>query len=229
MEDQVTTARLTRELAARHRVVLLGGLAVLSLGHDRPTYDADLWLDPELEVGIWVDAIHSLLATSGNLRIVAIGSWTTVAITELRDVIERDRVIRIMGANQPLDIFREPNELPMSEFDAVWERATPLDDGTRVPDVVDLLMTKQDTGRVKDTQDIAFLEAKAEQLYLEKLPEASASVARAMLERFLTPRVAEAAIGHQDESVRSLGMQFLRELSEEGDPFARDILDRINS
>ena len=67
-----------------------------------------------------------------------------------------------MGASQPLDIFRDPNELEISEFDEVWNRATQLDDGTRVPDAIDLLVTKQATGRDKDMRDIAFLEAKAE-------------------------------------------------------------------
>jgi hypothetical protein len=27
---------------------MLGGLAVISHGHARPTYDADIWLDPDL-------------------------------------------------------------------------------------------------------------------------------------------------------------------------------------
>lgn len=146
IKPQVTTAELTLELAAAHRVALLGGLAVLAHGHDRPTYDADLWLDPALEIGAWVDAVGALLARHPELRIVGIGSWSAVSINDLGEVILRDRVIRIMGANQPLDIFREPNALSVTEFDAAWKRATPLDDGTRVPDVVDLLMTKQETG-----------------------------------------------------------------------------------
>ena len=76
-------------------------------------------------------------------------------------------MVRVIGASQPLDIFRDPNELDISEFDDVWNRAAALDDGTRVPDVIDLLFTKQATGRDKDMQDIAFLEAKAEREYLE--------------------------------------------------------------
>jgi hypothetical protein len=112
----------------------------------------------------------------------------------------------------------------MSEFDDVWSRATPLDDGTRVPDVIDLLNTKQDTGRDKDLQDIAFLEAKAEREYLAQLPAAPPDQARAMLARFLTPKVAAAAAAHPDPTVQALGIAFLRELADEGDPFARDLL-----
>lgn len=131
-----------------------------------------------------------------------------------------------MGLDRPLDIFRDPNELEISEFDDVWNRATPLDDGTRLPDVIDLLVTKQATGRDKDIQDIAFLEAKAEREYLAKLPAASAAEAAFMLGRFLTPRVAEAGMHHSEESVRHLALGYLKELAEAGDPFARDILEK---
>ena len=131
-----------------------------------------------------------------------------------------------MGASQPLDIFRDPNELEMSEFDEVWDRATALDDGTRVPDVIDLLVTKQATGRDKDTQDIAFLEAKAEREYLAKLPTTSAEEAAWMLARFLTPKVAEAGLHHPEESIRQLSLGYLKELAAEGDPFAQEILEK---
>lgn len=134
-----------------------------------------------------------------------------------------------MGGSQPLDLFRNPNELEMAEFDAVWDRGEPLDDGTRVPDAIDLLVTKQDTGRDKEIQDIAFLEAKAERQYLEQLPTASRDVAKTMLGRFLTPKVAEAAVAHPDPDVQAQGLAYLRELAEDGDPFAREMMERIGA
>jgi hypothetical protein len=136
-------------------------------------------------------------------------------------------VVRIKGLERPLDIFRDPNEIDMTSFDEVWSRALPLEDGTRLPDVVDLLLSKQDTGRDKDLQDIAFLEAKAEREYLEKLPHADEAAARHMLDRFLTPKVAEAALSHPSVTIRELGLRFLRELAEEGNPFAADILKNL--
>lgn len=87
-------------------------------------------------------------------------------------------------------------------------------------------MAKQATGRDKDIQDIAFLEAKAEREYLAKLPTTTAEEAAFMLGRFLTPRVAEAGLHHPEESVRHLSLGYLKELTEEGDPFARDILEK---
>ena len=143
---------------------------------------------------------------------------------DMAAVIEENGVFRVNGLDRPVDIFRVPNQLAVEEFDAVWERGTSLDDGTRFPDVIDLLVTKQATGRDKDTLDIAFLEAKAERQYLAELPGASAGKAAAMLERFLTPKVASAAMGHPAEPVRLLGEKFLRELAEDGDPFAQEIL-----
>jgi len=78
--------------------------------------------------------------------------------------------------------------------------------------------------RPKDTYDIQFLEGKAEAMYLERLPKAAAGEALKMLERFLNPKVAAAAARHPDPVVREAGLGFLRELAEEGDPFARDLL-----
>lgn len=222
----IATAKLTRELAAGHRVLMLGGLAVISHGHSRPTYDADIWLDATLSPDEWAKAVIDVLAIYPDLRFVAIGTWSEVSPAILADLIQRDGVVRVLGASQPLDIFRDPNELEISEFDDVWNRATALDDGTRVPDVIDLLVTKQATGRDKDMQDIAFLEAKAEREYLAKLPTASAEEAASMLARFLTPKVAEAGLHHPEESVRQLSLGYLKELAEEGDPFARDILEK---
>ncbi len=47
-----------------------------------------------------------------------------------------------------------------------------------------------------------------------------------MLSRFLTPKVAEAGRHHPEESVRQLSLGYLKELAEEGDPFAKEILEK---
>jgi hypothetical protein len=49
-----------------------------------------------------------------------------------------------------------------------------------------------------------------------------------MLNRFLTPKVAELALLHPAESVRLLALSYLQELSSDGDPFATDILKSLN-
>ena len=227
MADSITAARLIEKLASKNRVVLLGGLAVVSHGHSRPTFDADVWLDPALDLESWAKVILELKKEVPALRCLAIAVWNEIHDAELSEIIGRDGVIRLMGASQPLDIFRKPNELPIEEFESAWARAKPLQDGTRLPDEIDLLMTKQLTGRDKDAMDIAFLESKAEKRYLAELPVAPAGRALEMLERFLTPKVGEAALAHPDESVRQLGLRYLHELAEDGDPFAADILKNL--
>lgn len=56
MGNPITTAGLTQNLAARQRVVMLDGLAVISHEHARTTYDADIWLDPSLSPDAWAEA-----------------------------------------------------------------------------------------------------------------------------------------------------------------------------
>ena len=115
----------------------------------------------------------------------------------------------------------------MEDFDEIWDRAQLQDDGTRLPDPIDLLVSKQETGRDKDRADIIFLEGKIEADYLERLPRVPAEEAARMLGRFLTPRVAEAALSHSDQGVGQLARKFLHELAEEGDPYAAEILRRV--
>lgn len=227
MGDSITTAGLTKNLATRHRVIMLGGLAVIGHGHPRPTYDADIWLDSNLSPDSWAEVAWQLTHHHPDLRFVSIGTWINISRAQLAEVILRDGVVRLMGSNQPLDLFREPNEIDAQSFDEVWSRARPLDDGTRLPDAVDLLLSKQDTGRDKDLQDIAFLEAKIEREYLDKLPQTDESAALLMLNRFLTPKVAEAALSHASANIRTLGLRFLQELAEEGNPFAAEILRKL--
>ena len=229
MANTTTAARLIEKLASKNRVVLLGGLAVVSHGLSRSTIDADVWLDPLLSPENWACEILNLKSEIPDLSFLTIAVWSEIADANLAEIIERDGVIRVMGASQPLDIFRKPNELPIEEFESAWARAKPLHDGTRLPDEIDLLMTKQLTGRDKDVMDIVFLESKAEKRYLAELPDTTEERAVEMLERFLTPKVAEAALAHPSEMVRQRAMSFVRELAVEGDPFAADILKNLPS
>ncbi len=226
MENTATADKLIGLLAGRFKVITLGGVAVISHGLNRNTYDADIWLDPAGTIADWVSRVGPVIFSFSSSRPVRIGTWLPFAQVDFAEVIAEDKVIRVLGLDRPLDIFRDPNELEISEFDDVWNRATALNDGTRVPDTIDLLVTKQATGRDKDLQDIAFLEAKAEREHLAKLPTATAEEAAFMLARFLTPKVAEAGLHHPEESVRHLSLGYLKELAEEGDPFAREILEK---
>lgn len=229
MENLPATDQLIRQITARYRVLSLGGLAVISHGLSRNTHDADIWVEPMRSASEWASIIGPMIYSASGAQPVAIAVWNPIAESDLKSVVARDGVIRVNGLDRPLDIFREPNELPIEEFDAAWARAQPLKNGTRLPDEIDLLMTKQLTDRAKDALDIQFLEMKAESRYLVELPSASEEQAVQMLERFLTPKIAEAAMAHSSETVRQLGLRFLRELAEDGDPFAAEILKKLES
>lgn len=224
MGNSYQTGELTRKLAESRRVLNLGGLAVISHGFDRLTYDADIWLDPLGSPSHWAEVIGGFFEAYPELRILSIGNWEEVAPQDLGEVIGTDGVVRVMGADQPLDIFRKPNEFEAEQFDEVWQRASPLDDGTRLPDAIDLLVTKMATDREKDLQDIAFLESKVERDYAQRLPEATAGEAAFMLSRFLSPKVARVALDHPETTVQELALRYLREMAREGNPYARDML-----
>ena len=106
-----TAAELTASLARRHRVVILGGLAVIGHGLSRSTYDSDVWLDPGLPVDEWCRAVLAMTEGQSHLDIVSMGNWESVAEENFPAVILRDGVVRITGVNQPVDIFRKPNQL----------------------------------------------------------------------------------------------------------------------
>jgi hypothetical protein len=227
MGTKTESDEVIRRLAGEFRVVTLGGLAVIATGLSRNTYDADIWVEPFASPDEWSDRLARVLYAAGTAQPVAIGSWEKIGRGSLAGVIGRDGVIRVDGLERPLDIFRDPNQLPMEDFDEIWDRAQPLGDGTRLPDPIDLLVSKQETGRDKDRADIIFLEGKIEADYLERLPRVPAEEAARMLGRFLTPRVAEAALSHSDQGVGQLARKFLHELAEEGDPYAAEILRRV--
>jgi len=226
MGPKADSDAVIRLLSAEFRVLTLGGVAVIATGLSRNTYDADIWVDPFASPDEWADRLAPRLYEICGAQPVAIGSWEKIEREALPTVIARDGVIRLTGLERPLDIFRVPNQLGIEDFSGVWSRALPMDDGTRLPDPIDLLVSKQETGRDKDRADIIFLEGKIEADYLARLPRVSADEAVRMLGRFLTPRVAEAALTHSDEEVTQLARRFLHELATEGDPYAAEILRR---
>lgn len=226
MGTKTESDEVVRRLADEFRVLTLGGLAVIATGFSRNTYDADIWVEPFASPEEWSNHLSPILYASGTAQPVAIGSWEKIGRGNLAGVIGRDGVIRVNGLERPLDVFRDPNQLAMEDFDEIWDRAQLQDDGTRLPDPIDLLVSKPETGRDKDRADIIFLEGKIEADYLARLPKVSADEAAHMLRRFLTPRVAEAALAHPGNGVGELARKFLHELAEEGDPYAAEILRR---
>lgn len=101
MENPVTTPRLIAHLASKQRVVMLGGLAIVSHGLARPTFDADIWLDPLLTLEDWCTAVLDLKRLCPHLKILALAVWTEIPDAKLADIVERDG---------PFESLEQPNQ-----------------------------------------------------------------------------------------------------------------------
>ena len=95
------------------------------------------------------------------------------------------------------------------------------------PDPIDLLVSKQETGRDKDQTDIISLEGRSKRI-IWRASHRRRRTKRCKCSGVFSPRAwPRRQLAHSDPAVRDLGMRFLRELSEEGDPFAAEILRKI--
>ena len=225
MEADIPKNLFIRELAARHRVILLGGMAVIAHGLSRQTKDFDIWLEPFGSADEWA---ANLLAVAGNFPEATL--WSLAQRRELKaeEVASEAAdagVVRIRGFALPVDVFRRPNEMEEPEdFERVWAGTQRMDDKVALPNEIDLYATKANTGREHDWQDQLFLEGRVKKRYRERLPVCDAAEARALLERFLDPEVLGSALDNPDAEVRAMALTHLREFEAEGDPYSRDIL-----
>jgi len=225
IRQPLKVSRLLAELSETHRVVLIGGLAVIAHGLSRSTKDAAAWLDPLRTPEEWSAVVSALLEKHPQLTLQQIGTWSPFPSTDLATRIADDRVIRIVGADRPLDLFREPHMIPIEDFDEVWDHATEIKDGIRLPSDIHLLLTKEDTGRPHDLLDIDFLQRKAEDRLITQVQTSSSEALQSIFDQFLTLRIAEAALENPHPDCQALGIKHLKELAQAGDPFAQQTLD----
>lgn len=214
-----------RHLTRGHRVVVIGGLAVIAHGFSRSTQDADVWLDPMESPEAWARVVETTAIRFPGLTLHRLPGWVEVSGPKLADAVDQTGMVRVHGLNCPLDIFRRPNEFEEAAFEEVVARATQKDDGTFLPDPLDLLQSKLETNRDKDQQDIFHLEHVTRARYFDRLPTATLAEATAMLERFADWQVLRVALTHSDPAVRDLARRHLREFAEAGDPFSQAILE----
>lgn len=222
----VTTAgQFIETLAERHRVLVIGGLAVIAHGFNRPTKDADIWLEPLGSPSEWVDALLLVCSRFPGLTVHSLPGWCKVEGPEIAVAAEQIGMLRVLGLDCPLDIFRQPNEFPAESFDEVFDRSTRNADGTHLPDPLDLIITKLNTGRDQDRYDSQHLESVIRERYRKLLPSASLDVVKKLFERFLDWEVCQMALNHPTQEVRDYAVECLREMATEGDPFSQALLD----
>ncbi len=224
MGTEVTVDAFLMHLAARHRVMLLGGLAVIAHGFSRATKDADVWLEPKESPEAWADALRGSVGAFPAAALARLPQWEPISFDELPEAIEDVGMIRVTGLGSPIDVFRRPNELEMEAFDEVWNRGAMTDQGLKLPDALDLIVTKIDTGRDKDQQDISFLESRVRRNFGDRLEVATFAEAEALLDRYADYVVLGRGLKNPDASVRELVLRVLRDFAASGDPFCADIL-----
>lgn len=226
-------ADIVARLAGKNRVIVLGGIAVILHGLPRATKDVDLWLDPTSSEQLWAQSLRQVIEAE-HLTASRIGHETgmfvPIRMDEIASTVAKDRFLRILAADRPIDIFRIPNQLDVSDFDDVWNHSRELPDGTRLIDEIDLVVTKMDTGRIHDEADIRFLHDKIEKAYMRQIRTCSVDEAAKLFERFADPDIAAfAATDAEDQAVSALGLDILNELSNDGNPYATQLMEDIKT
>jgi hypothetical protein len=207
-----------------HRVVVIGGLAVIAHGLSRHTKDADIWLDPLNSPGDWADVIENARAAFPGVTIHRLPGWVEISGSAIEVAADETGMVRILGLSSPLDIFRRPNEFEEAAFEGVAQRARLNGDRTLLPDPLDLIQSKLETSREQDFHDIQFLESVIRSDYKKRLPLVSFDEAKAMLERFSDWQVLVEALKNPSVEVKQLAMAHLEEFAAAGDPFSQAIL-----
>lgn len=220
-----TAGQFIATLASEHRVLVIGGLAVIAHGFNRPTMDADIWLEPLDSPATWAEALEKACARYSGLTFHTLPGWRRIAGAQIAEAAGDVGMVRVLGLDCPLDIFRQPNEFPAGSFDEVFERGTPNSDGTHLPDPLDLIITKLNTGRDKDLDDSRHLESVIRERYRSLLPTASLDEVRRLFDRFLDWEVCRMALGNPAQEVRDYAIECLREMAGEGDPFSQALLE----
>lgn len=224
MEANIPKNLFIRELAARHRVILLGGMAVIAHGFSRQTKDFDVWLEPFGTPKEWAEKLAAVCLQFSEAYLWSLPHRRKLLPEELPEEVRDFGVVRVGGFALPVDVFRMPNELELDDFDRVWSASRRMDDKVALPDEIDLFSTKADTGREHDRQDQLFLESLVKKRFRERLPFCDMAEAQSLLGRFLDPECLQYALDNPDAAVRELALKHLREFESEGDPYSRDIL-----
>lgn len=224
MEASLPKNLFIRRLAEKHRVVLLGGMAVIAHGHTRHTKDFDIWLEPMVDVATWVESLAAVIIEFPTTSLWSLAQQRIITVSEIVDEITSFGVVRVTGFRFPVDVFRKPNELELSDFDGVWARAQIMEDGVALPHEIDLYVTKANTGREHDWLDQMFLQSRVKERMESRIPVCDLIEAKALFDRFSDPEVLGFARTNPHADVRAYARDLLREFEVEGDPFSRDIL-----
>ena len=204
--------RLVRMLCEKNRVILLGGIAMLAHGFARFTRDVDIWLDPTGGISAWVMSLSSAVAHFEKSKYVSARTKAEVDLAEIHPLVEAEEMIRITGLDMDVDVFFRPNNLKIDDFDSVWNRAVEKEKGLRIPDEIDLGLTKLGTERIQDRIDIEWLDAKIMPALSKKLDSCSLDEAEAVFSRITSIPLLTSAMKNPNPLVRSLAAMLRKKI-----------------
>lgn len=221
---EITAEKFIESLASSNRVLLLGGLAVIAHGLERMTRDVDIWLDPTADAQAWSVSLNETLAKTPTAQPYDLAAKQPVTADTIPEVVAQYGVIRIIGLDRPIDVFREPNNLETGDFNKAWEHASISLGNVRVMDAIDILLTKEGTRRAQDIADMSFLERKIH-MHLERiLPCCGYAEAKTIFDRYADAQTCALALGNPDRKIRALATETLDNLARDGDLHASEIL-----
>ena len=223
-----TVENFMNELAEEGRILLIGGLAVIAHGLSRATKDADIWFEPFENEQIWADKVNRICKKFENAKLFDVFEGMLISSNDLAVYIVYKKMIRINGLERPLDIFREPNNMEKKDFEQAYSRSNTYYGKYKVMDEIDLLLTKDDTGRKYDIEDQVFLRAKINSEIQSNLESGSYEEVRKYFDRYIDLKCCEAALKNTDPEVKKLAYEMIKLIAEEGDMYAKVFLERMN-
>lgn len=196
--------KLVRKLCEKNRVILLGGMAMLAHGFARFTRDVDIWLDPTGGLEFWARALASAVEPFRRAKFLNARTKEEVPASEIQGLVETEEMIRITGLDMDVDVFFRPNNLKSEDFNLIWERSVEKEKGLKIPDEIDLGLTKLGTGRIQDRIDIEWLDAKIIPVLSNKLESCSLNEAEVVFSRITSIPLLNSAMKNPNPLVRSL-------------------------
>jgi hypothetical protein len=218
------TSQIVESLAEDRRVLVLGGLAVIAHGLSRTTEDVDIWLEPLKDVAMWCHGVRTAIAPYDGVYFFDVSQHRKIDPDRLEETVVAVGMVRVGGLDRYLDIFYQPNQLDIEDFETAWNFAMLGLGKARVMDESFLIATKTDTGRTSDHHDVSFLEKKLRREISFQLKICSPAEAERHFSRYLDHATCQAALTNPDAAVQRLGVIGLCELAKDGNPFAIEAL-----
>jgi hypothetical protein len=172
----------------------------------------------------WVRQLQEVTHRHSSLRLCEPDSGVVLDLLSAAECAENEGAVAVAGLEVPVRVLRAANEFSFVDFDSVWARGSWLSMGLRLPSVLDLLVTKINTGRHADYEDLLFLEDRVKAMLEQRLPICDAAEAAVLLERYIDPESLRHALVNPWPEVRTLARGHLKRFASKGDPYSAEIL-----